>query len=457
MNCLIFNVESTNLTLISKTSEQTSASINTDRCCFNFDESWNKFSSRIAYFGVSRDKLKPVLLLNEIGSNSYYCLIPREVLEAAGSSELFISVGGTSAEGDVLRTKLCSLNVSDSGKPVLYITEDESEAFLNSVSAAVSRLEGKAIKTALINASGELVITFENGDFFNLGVVKGAKGEKGDKGDTGEQGVQGTKGDKGDTGDKGDKGDKGDDSKQITKLAPITYSDNGNHGKLTVFFNDGSFLLTDVKVLARLGTTNYDMQQLASFLYSIIGEKADKTALENKANVYELTLIAGENPEEIYLTQADIDYIYSNKPVILKAIVPGESQEITFVLNGKSPDGSLQYGVHIGELDFVLAVIPQNAENPMQVVETRYQIALNFDSLPTENGQNPVTSGGIYSALEEKADKTIISQLGTDYEVSFKMINGAPCLECSEITEQAESLEADGTEEDIEEGENENA
>ena len=68
------------------------------------------------------------------------------------------------------------------------------------------------IVSSVINDKGELVITYEDGEAVNLGVVvgaQGATGPQGEKGDTGATGATGAQGEKGEKGDKGDKGDTG--------------------------------------------------------------------------------------------------------------------------------------------------------------------------------------------------------------------------------------------------------
>lgn len=60
--------------------------------------------------------------------------------------------------------------------------------------------DGVGIANVLINTSGELELTFSDGQQINLGNVKGSKGEKGD---TGEQGIQGATGKDGANGQDG--------------------------------------------------------------------------------------------------------------------------------------------------------------------------------------------------------------------------------------------------------------
>lgn len=75
--------------------------------------------------------------------------------------------------------------------------------------------DGVGVASSEINALGELVITYSDGNTVNLGRVvgndgaQGAQGEKGEKGDKGDQGIQGEKGEKGDQGVQGEKGDAG--------------------------------------------------------------------------------------------------------------------------------------------------------------------------------------------------------------------------------------------------------
>lgn len=71
--------------------------------------------------------------------------------------------------------------------------------------------DGVGIANILINTSGELELTFSDGQQINLGNVKGSKGDKGEKGDTGEQGIQGIAGKDGKDGINGTNGVDGKD------------------------------------------------------------------------------------------------------------------------------------------------------------------------------------------------------------------------------------------------------
>lgn len=62
--------------------------------------------------------------------------------------------------------------------------------------------DGISVTKSEINQKGELVLTYSDNRVENLGVVVGAQGIQGEKGD---------KGDKGDTGATGEQGEKGED------------------------------------------------------------------------------------------------------------------------------------------------------------------------------------------------------------------------------------------------------
>lgn len=68
----------------------------------------------------------------------------------------------------------------------------------------------------------------------------------------------------------------------------------------------------------------------------------------------------------------------------------------------------------------------------VQTEVDKKQDALTFDSTPTENSTNPITSGATYTALSAKADKSEINELAT---AAVKTINGvAPTSGNLELT-----------------------
>lgn len=108
--------------------------------------------------------------------------------------------------------------------------------------------DGVGIANILINTSGELELTFSDGQQINLGNVKGSKGDKGEKGDTGEQGIQciagkdgkdGINGTNGVDGKDGTNGKDGTDGQDGVGIANVTVS---NEGALSVTLTNGTVL-----------------------------------------------------------------------------------------------------------------------------------------------------------------------------------------------------------------------
>ena len=108
--------------------------------------------------------------------------------------------------------------------------------------------DGVGIANILINTSGELELTFSDGQQINLGNVKGSKVDKGEKGDTGEQGIQGIAGKDGKDGingtngvdgKDGTNGKDGTDGQDGVGIANVTVS---NEGALSVTLTNGTVL-----------------------------------------------------------------------------------------------------------------------------------------------------------------------------------------------------------------------
>ena len=110
-------------------------------------------------------------------------------------------------------------------------------------------VDGIGVTSSEINALGELVITYSDGNTVNLGKVVGNDGAKGDqgiqgeKGDKGDQGVQGEKADKGDQGVQGEKGDAGINGKDGTNGTDgvgVASSEINALGELVITYSDGN-------------------------------------------------------------------------------------------------------------------------------------------------------------------------------------------------------------------------
>ena len=105
--------------------------------------------------------------------------------------------------------------------------------------------DGVGIANVLINTSGELELTFSDGQQINLGNVKGSKGEKGDTGEQGVQGIAGKDGKDGVNGTNGVDGKDGTNGKDGTDgqdgvgIANVTVS---NEGALSATLTNGTVL-----------------------------------------------------------------------------------------------------------------------------------------------------------------------------------------------------------------------
>lgn len=126
--------------------------------------------------------------------------------------------------------------------------------------------DGVGIANILINTSGELELTFSDGQQINLGNVKGSKGDKGEKGDTGEQGIQGIAGKDGKDGingtngvdgKDGTNGKDGTDGQDGVGIANVTVS---NEGALSVTLTNGTVLdLVNIKGANGIGISKSEV------------------------------------------------------------------------------------------------------------------------------------------------------------------------------------------------------
>ena len=115
---------------------------------------------------------------------------------------------------------------------------------------------------------------------------------------------------------------------------------------------------------------------------------------------------------DIYLQQSDIDYLYSNQPqTILVNITQGGTIAVRqiYTLIGKFDvvgvkNGLLNY-VLLNDVDgfenrFDFIQIPTSSSSKLIIREVYYQEKLTFDSTPTANSTNPVTSAGVKTYVD---------------------------------------------------------
>lgn len=111
--------------------------------------------------------------------------------------------------------------------------------------------DGIGIEKTEINADGELIVTYTDGNSVNLGKVVGADGAQGPQGIQGETGAKGDKGDKGEKGEKGDaytltKADKQEIAQNATSVCVAKNQGASNVGKILVVGTDGNLTLMDM-------------------------------------------------------------------------------------------------------------------------------------------------------------------------------------------------------------------
>lgn len=132
------------------------------------------------------------------------------------------------------------------------------------------------------------------------------------------------------------------------------------------------------------------------------GTTEDLGEISGGASIYEINASYINN--EIYFQQTDIDYIYDKYPLLIKVKiqVAENNMEQVFVCCGRTTisgeNGNVAY-LSYTDFDGTLttAVIPQSASDSVDFSEL---LPIHCDSTPTSDSTNPVTSGGVYTAIQ---------------------------------------------------------
>ena len=272
--------------------------------------------------------------------------------------------------------------------------------------------------------------TINAGTFF---VPRGEKGEKGDTGDTGATGPQGPKGDTGDTGATGPQGPKGDTGDtgatgpqgpqgptgatgngiaNITKIGSAGLVDT-----YRILFTDGAYFDFTVSNGAQgptgpqgpKGDTGDTGATGPQGPKGDTGETGATGPQGPKGDTGETGATGPQGPQGP--TGATGNGIAS----IVKTGTSGlvDTYTITYtngttstftIKNGEDGAGTEIYvnGVAVPSVSFTSD--PQTQINNIIDALSGKQNTLTFDSNPTQNSINPVTSGGVYTALQNKAN-----------------------------------------------------
>ena len=151
--------------------------------------------------------------------------------DGVGINDIEISTGGNLV---ITLTNGTSLNLGN----IKGEKGDKGDAGINGTDGidGTNGADGVGVANSEINALGELVITYSDGNTVNLGKVVGNDGAKG------EQGLQGVKGDKGDKGDAGINGTDGIDGTNGADGVGITDVTINADNELVLSFSNGNVI-----------------------------------------------------------------------------------------------------------------------------------------------------------------------------------------------------------------------
>ena len=151
--------------------------------------------------------------------------------DGVGINDIEISTGGNLV---ITLTNGTSLNLGN----IKGAKGDKGDAGINGTDGidGTNGADGVGVASSEINALGELVITYSDGNTVNLGKVVGNDGAKG------EQGLQGVKGDKGDKGDAGINGTDGIDGTNGVDGVGITDVTINADNELVLSFSNGNVI-----------------------------------------------------------------------------------------------------------------------------------------------------------------------------------------------------------------------
>ena len=257
---------------------------------------------------------------------------------------------------------------------------------------------------------------------FNFVLPKGDKGNKGDKGDTGAQGPQGPQGNKGDTGAQGPQGIQGIQGEQGAT------GPEGPQGPAGAKGNDGKSAYTAAVEGGYSGTESAFNTALSNVNATFYGACSTAAATQAKtvtcSGFTELKtgvcVRVKFSNAQTYNGQPKLNVNSSGaKGVVRNGTTAAAQYEwqagevVEFVYDGTYwviADGgaatTTYYGVTklssaTNSTSTALAATPSAVKAAYDLASSK-QNALTFDSAPTANSTNPVTSGGVYTAILNK-------------------------------------------------------
>ena len=307
-----------------------------------------------------------------------------QIMEAlAGAEETFEGLAKTAKSWAVGGTETRAGEDTDNAAyyaEVASARAQEVTAVSGSVAQTIEKVNGMTAGVSDLPAGSPATaaLSTEDGHFvLNLGIPAGAKGDKGEvgpKGDTGEQGPEGEQGPKGDTGAQGPQGETGADG-----FSPVVQtSKTGRTTTITITDKDGTHTAT---VLDGAGGSGSGDMSCATYDTDGDGVVDDSARLGGQLPAYYataagLTAHAGDtsNPHGVTAAQVGAD------------------------ASGSAAAVQSSLTAHMGDTSHITAS-ERSAWNAKQA-------ALTFDTAPAAGSTNPVTSGGVKTALDAKLDKS---------------------------------------------------
>ena len=181
------------------------------------------------------------------------------------------------------------------------------------------------------------------------------------------------------------------------------------------------------------------------------------TVDEWKAHLAELA--AAGNPltvryKTVEITETELPSIATNKYAVVKG-------GLQYVDTGVS-DSPYNYGAYntiiknyavdpIGQI-FYNADMNKSQQTEIDALKADKQDALTFDDTPTAESANPVTSGGIHAALEEKADKTALAELAAEVADNRNILREAKVFTVATVEDTYTTRETAGGEPNLIDG-----
>lgn len=178
---------------------------------------------------------------------------------------------------------------------------------------------------------------------------------------------------------------------------------------------------------------------------------------EWKAHLAELA--AAGNPltvryKTVEITETELPSIATNKYAVVKG-------GLQYVDTGVS-DSPYNYGAYntiiknyavdpIGQI-FYNADMNKSQQTEIDALKADKQDALTFDDTPTAESANPVTSGGIHAALEEKADKTALAELAAEVADNRNILREAKVFTVATVEDTYTTRETAGGEPNLIDG-----